>query len=506
MNATSPSHATAPQLGVIELSDRISGVLTAGLPRSLWVRGEVSGLRGGRNGTRYFQLIERRVQRTATVSGCILPRDGRLFDRDLADGCLTFTEGIEVLVRGRVSLYAPTGGLQLLVDRIDPAYTLGKAAAARDRTMQALAAAGLLRANAAHPLAAAPLRLGLITAAGSDAEADVVTRLSTSGFAWRVLVADARVQGPECPASVVLALRRMARVHARRSLDAVVITRGGGSRSDLAAFDDETIARAIAAAPFPVLTAIGHQQDRAIADEVAHTAYPTPTAAAVALIEQAQQARDGAHGVWERLAGLARARLDGESAALAAAARAVDATARGNLAGAEASVAVLEPEIRRAAASAISQAERRLGHTAHRLAVAAQRRLDHGRFRLDEARRRLPSAARTSFSRWDNQVDHAGVQLGRVAAGALRDADQALAGVQAQLRALDPAAVLARGYSITRDQHGRTLRSAAQVTPGDLLVTTLANGAIAAVALPHPAGTPPTTAGHPQPPRPASPI
>lgn len=436
-------------LGVAALAARITGALRGALPEAVWVRGEVMGVKQGRGGARYFQLVERRAGRTvATLQACVLGRDAARFDADLgAAPALRFDDGLEVLVRGRVSFYEPSGGVQLLVDAIDPAYTLGKAAAARERLLGALAAEGLLRRNAAHAVPAAALRVGLVTAAGSDAAADVLTRLEGSGYAFEVLLADARVQGRDCEASVVDALRALVRAHRRRPLDVVLVTRGGGSRTDLAGFDGERVARAIAACPFPVITAIGHQQDRTVADEVAHTACPTPTAAAAALIERAQRADSQLTETWARIGAAVTGRLDRESGRLDAAAQRIWGLAGAVLARADAQLTSAAARIAPAASAAGVAADRDLTGLEERLAVGTVQLLDREAARL-----------------------HA---------------------FEAQLRALDPAEVLARGYSITRDQTGVVIRSPAQLQAGDLVVTTLADGEFAAVALPSPAGPPP---------------
>jgi len=451
----------AEGLSVAELADQIARALRGGLPEQVWVRGEVFGCKAARSGGGYFQLVERRDGRTvAAVSACVLGRDRRRFDADLAAApSLRFGDGLEVLVRGRVSFYGPSGGVQLLVDGIDPAYTLGKAAAARERLLAALAAEGLLRRNAAHPLPLAPLRVGLVTAAGSDAAADVITRLERSGYAFQVLVADARVQGDGCETSVVDALRLLVRAHRRDPLDVVVVTRGGGGRSDLAGFDGEQLARAITACPWPVFTGIGHQQDRTVADEVAHTACPTPTAAAAALIERVATAADAVAQLADRAAVRAAAQIERERARVEAAARGVTAAGR-LLARMEATVDGLAARRDRAPHTVLARAEQRL----HDLTRHQQR------------------AAATV-------VTHAGARLD---------------GIAPRLDALAPERVLARGYSITRTQTGAVVRAADQVGAGDLLVTTLASGSVAAVALPHPGDLqpdPPAAAG-PRPRRP----
>ena len=126
-----------------------------------------------------------------------------------------------------------------------------------------------------------PLRVGLVSSAGTAAYRDFAHGLETSGYAFRVALCDVRVQGDAASRRIVWGLRRLARL----DLDVIAVVRGGGARSDLAPFDTEIVARAITEMPVPVITGIGHETDRTIADDVAHTCAKTPTAAAATLDE-----------------------------------------------------------------------------------------------------------------------------------------------------------------------------------------------------------------------------
>jgi exodeoxyribonuclease VII large subunit len=203
-------------------------------------------------------------------------------NRALRDAGVQLAEGVEVRIRGRVELYSPTGRLQLIMTAIDPVFTVGRMAANRARLLQTLAEEGLLRANAAHAMPLVPLRVGLVTSGGSAAYHDFVHELEGSPYAFRVALCAVRVQGAAADRRVAYALRQLMGLE----LDVVVVARGGGSRADLAAFDSEVVARAIAAMPVPVLTGIGHEVDRSVADEVAHTVAKTPTAAAGMLVDR----------------------------------------------------------------------------------------------------------------------------------------------------------------------------------------------------------------------------
>ncbi|MFL6242013.1 MAG: exodeoxyribonuclease VII large subunit, partial [Acidimicrobiia bacterium] len=280
-----------PTLSVTELNTTIRDAIRGAIPENVWVRGEVQGFRESRAGHVYFQLVEKDERRNRVQAAL----DVALFRSHLMTvhaalrkvPGVELADDVEVRVKGHIDVYPPTGRLQLIMTGIDPVFTAGALAANRDRVLRQLEAEGLLRANAAHALTEVPLRIGLVTSAASAAYHDFLEELDASGFAFRVGVCDVRVQGANAPRRVVWALRRLARI--ADAFDAVVVVRGGGSRADLAPFDSDDVARAIAAMPVPVLTGIGHEIDRSVADEVAHTASKTPTACAQVLVERVME-------------------------------------------------------------------------------------------------------------------------------------------------------------------------------------------------------------------------
>jgi exodeoxyribonuclease VII large subunit len=189
---------------------------------------------------------------------------------------------------------------------IDADFTLGRLAAERERLLGALESEGLLVMNRALRFPIVPLRVGLVTSEGSAAHADFLHELEMSGFGWEVLVADARVQGLEADVGVPAALRQLGEA----GVDVACVVRGGGARTDLAPFDREPIARAIATHPVPVLTGIGHEVDSTIADVVAHQSFKTPTACAVGLVERVRVFQDATDATARRIAGSGRHHLD----------------------------------------------------------------------------------------------------------------------------------------------------------------------------------------------------
>ncbi len=403
--------AAEPTFAVGELVARVSRAVASAFPAELWVRGEVHGLRpANQSGHVYFELSERNNRRgPASTLPVALFRTERLrVERMLLDWPdFALADGIEVRVKGRVGY--GYGKVSLVMSAVDPVHTLGRLAADRQQVLRALAADGLVGANAALPVPALPLRIGLVSSVGSAAYEDVLAELTASGIGFQVRVADARVQGSGAEASMLRAL------HALRgaACDVVLLVRGGGARTDLVAFDGERLARAVAAMPVPVFTGVGHEIDNCVIDQVASRSFKTPTACAAAVVGRAQGTVARAEAAWLGVSERAGQALDRAERHLVAAGAAVSA-------------------------------ER---------TDATLRRAEAG---LDRSVSRLHQAATGFLGRREARIDVMAAHVG----------------------AADPARALARGWSLTRTADGRLVRTAADVAPGDLLVTTVADGTL----------------------------
>ena len=423
--------AAEATLGVAELNQAISDSLRGSFPGPVWVRGEIQALHVSRNQHTYFELVEkheRRDQVRATIRVALFRDDRPAVNRALRDAGLRLADGVEVRVRARVDFWPPAGRLQLVMTAIDPNFTIGRLAADRDRILAVLTAEQILGRNATRVLPPVPLRIGLVTSGGSAAYRDFLHGLDGSRHTFRVVHCDVRVQGAAASRRIVWALRRLAAL----DLDAIAIVRGGGARSDLAAFDSEIVARAITEMAVPVITGIGHETDRTIADEVAHTCTKTPTAAAAVLVEAVDV-------YLERLGFLAHQ--------ISVRARSVGALAHREL-------AALSGRLRRAAPVA----------------------LDRERRGLQDRRRRVTSAGRRGTRDAAQAVATCEARLVTTGRRTLRSQTVRVDAATARLRALDPRRVLERGYSITRDDHGRVVRAARDVPVGAVLVTETADG------------------------------
>lgn len=355
-----------PTLSVSEVLSRARVVIERAFGDETWVEGEIQALRRTETHV-YFDLVEGRDDGRPSVRlPVVLFEQNRRGVNALlrrAGGKLRMDDGLQVRIRGSVTAYERTGQVQLRMTAIDPNHTMGLLAAERDRVMEALAKEGLLAANGRRPLVGPPLRVTVLTSRGSAAAEDFRHELGASGLGFEVTLVDVRVQGRDAEPTIVAALASIDPT----ATDVVALVRGGGAKTDLAAFDAEGIARAIAAVPVPVITGLGHEIDRAVADEVAHTSLKTPTACAAWLVDRVNGWLGGLDDTWAAIADRALTHLDRADARVHRAARRAVVSSRRGLDRADQRHRDLAGEIRRRTPRTLDRADQRLMQWAARL-------------------------------------------------------------------------------------------------------------------------------------------
>ncbi|MCK4912538.1 MAG: exodeoxyribonuclease VII large subunit [Candidatus Omnitrophica bacterium] len=276
---------------VLELNATVRELIQIAFPQSVWVCGEIQGLRPdrGRRHT-YFELVQKEAQGdniVAKVKMALFAGRKPLIEKRLkeVEGGFQLKNDIEVKLLCEVSLHPPTGQYSLVVVDIDTVYTLGKVAQNRLKIIEDLRSRGLLEKNKLLALPSLPLRIGLITAYDSAAYHDFINELKSSEYGFKVLIQNCHMQGKAVEGDVIKALHSFNKLSSEE-LDVIVVTRGGGSTADLAYFDNKKIAESIANSNIPVISAIGHQINTTIADMVSHTFCMTPTKAAGFLVEK----------------------------------------------------------------------------------------------------------------------------------------------------------------------------------------------------------------------------
>jgi exodeoxyribonuclease VII large subunit len=418
---------------------------------SVWVVGEAQRVRPSARGHVYFELIEKgdRDEIVGKLDAVIWKNDALKISRLLAASEQRLADGVQIRCRGSLDFYAPSGRLQLCIREVDPAFTLGLLERRRRETLAALAAAGLLEKNRALLLCDLPLTIGLVTSHGSAAYHDFLSGLSESGYGFRVIFIHAAMQGRDAEREVASALASLSGL----GIDCAVLIRGGGSRTDLAAFDSRRIAEAIAGAPFPVLTGLGHEIDRSIADMTAHTAFKTPTKVAEFLVECVGRCEQDLIEVRRSLLREALEPLRAGREALGRAERGVS-LARMRLAAAGAKIEEHARALARLGKSGLRQAERRQDALRDRLIELSPRKL---------------AAARRERGRL-------GERVASLARGHLREAQATLHGIERLCHQIAPERTLERGFSLTLGPAGKSVRHPDQVGAGDLITTRVAGG------------------------------
>jgi exodeoxyribonuclease VII large subunit len=407
----------------------------------IWVEGEISNCRPAPSGHLYFTLKDAEAQLPVV-----------LFRRQVLLLRFKPEDGMHVLVRGRASVYAQRGQLQLVGETIE-AVGAGSLQLAFEQLKERLKGEGLFDAARKRPLPTFPRSVGIVTSTTGAVIRDFLNIVARRHAGLNVLVCPAAVQGEQAPGEVEAAL---AQLNASGLVDVIVLARGGGSLEDLSAFNSERIARAIIASGLPVVSAIGHETDFTIADFVADLRAPTPSAAAE-LITEAQ------HRIAERVETLAN-RLE-------RATRFQLLRARQHL-----------------ETAALDRVERRTTATLHRL----NQRLDDLAFRMEtrlnellRARKRevteltadvLHHEPRQMLARIRERLGVSGTRLERSLERTLRRLAARLDGLDGRLRSLSPLAVLERGYALVLSGDGTVIRSTAPVAPGDQVRTRLSDG------------------------------
>jgi exodeoxyribonuclease VII large subunit len=419
---------------VSQLNRAVAGLLERSFPL-VWVSGEVSNLTRAASGHWYFSLKD-----SAASARAVMFR-GRNQHVEFAP-----RDGDRVEVRAQVGLYEARGEFQLNVDTM-------RRAGAGDlhrqflETRARLQAEGLLDAARKRPVPESPRVVGVVTSPAAAALRDVLVTLARRAPHLPVVLYPTAVQGAQAPGEIVAALRRAAE---RAECDVLLLVRGGGAIEDLWSFNDETVARAVAACPIPVICGVGHETDFTIADFVADLRAPTPTAAAAAAVPDRA----------ELLGALARER---------------DCLVRAWRRGIERREQRLDTASRLLRSPSLQWAQRdaRLAQLAQRLSVAAGRAGSGATAQLAALAGRLrpPDVAARAARLAAEQ---------RALGAAFRARHDAARGRLAQaatsLELVSPQAVLARGYAIARGPDGAVLRAASQVRPGVTVSVTLADG------------------------------
>ncbi len=435
----------APERRVWKVRDLVAAVRTH-VEREYsdaWVEGEISNFRAPDSGHLYFTLKDGNAQ----IRVVMFRSSARLLRFRPADG-------LQVVLRGRVTIYEERGELQISAEYIEPKGA-GSLQLAFEQLKTKLEAEGLFAADRKKPIPPLPARIGIITSAQAAALRDILNILERRHHSVNVLIFPAQVQGESAALEVAVGVRHF---NQHTKVDVVIIARGGGSAEDLASFNDEGLARTVAASQIPVISAIGHETDFTIIDFVADLRAPTPSAAAELVIRSRQEIEENAAALHERLARAMRYRL---------------------LMGRQALTELAQHGAFARMMDATHQRQQKLDDLTHRMELAERQLLEQMRRRWE-----LVSAA----------VRHYDLPL--VLAGMRKELDSTTAALVAVMRnvllqhkvrrerldtalqALSPLAILERGYALVFDARGHLLKDARRAKIGDEISARLARGEI----------------------------
>ncbi len=411
----------------------------------IWVEGEISNFRAHDSGHLYFTLKDENAQ----IRVVMFRSSAKL---------LRFRpeNGMQVVARGRVTIYEDRGELQISAEYLEPKGA-GALQIAFEQLKAKLEAEGMFDAARKKPIPSLPRRIGIVTSPQAAALRDILNVLQRRHLGANVLIFPAQVQGEAAALEVSAGVRYF---NKSRGVDVIIVARGGGSAEDLAAFNHEGLARAIATSEIPVISAVGHETDFTIVDFVADLRAPTPSAAAEMVIRSRQEIEEQMEGLARRLEKAMRYHL---------------LMARQHL-----------TELAQHGAFA------RMQDLIHRRA----QRLDDLVHRLAQAQRGIIEKQRRRFEQLSAVVRHYDVR--RVLAGMKKDLEARttamiaaarnlllerkvrLERMDTALQALSPLAILDRGYALVFDESGKLLKNAAKVKPGDDISAKLAKGTISA--------------------------
>jgi exodeoxyribonuclease VII large subunit len=412
----------------------------------IWVEGEISNFRApGSSGHLYFTLKDGDSQ----IRAVMFKSQARLLRFRPEDG-------MQVVLRGRATIYETKGELQLSAEYLEPKGA-GALQIAFEQLKAKLEAEGLFDAARKKPIPALPRCIGIVTSPQAAALRDILNILRRRHHSANLLIFPAQVQGESAANEVSTGIKYFNRA---KNVDVIIVARGGGSAEDLAAFNHEGLARTVADSEIPIISAIGHETDFTIIDFVSDLRAPTPSAAAELVILSRQEIEEQAESLQLRLARAVRYRL------LMAKQVLTEAVQQGAFA-------------------------RMIGGIQQR-----QQKLDDLIFRAEKSESRLIEQHRRRWERASAAVRHYDAR--RMLAGIRKDLATQTAAVatavrtillrqksqidqlQHQLKALSPVAILERGYALVFDSSGKLVKSSAQVGPGDEISARLAHGAFTA--------------------------
>jgi exodeoxyribonuclease VII large subunit len=444
---------------LLDISRMIDSALLDLTQKQFWVKGQVSSGRGNPNGHWYGELvgIDDKGGICAKIKATIWKGRFMAIQKKLAEAGATeaMKGNKEICVLCSVN-YHHQYGLSLNIADVDPSFGEAQIAKNRREIIETLFRLGLLRKNEGAKVPVPPQRIGLVTSKGSAAEQDFIKTLDVSPYAFKVFLAHSSVQGENTAPEVIAAMRRLI----AKGVDLICIVRGGGSQTNLAWFDHMDIAMEIVECPVPVFVGIGHEIDRGVLDDVAHTSFKTPTAVAEYLVATMKGLNDYLETAKDRLNTSVRRILDVKI-------RAVEVSERGCQAGFRKLYELCSSQFREKGLTAGNAFSRKL----HMI----ERDLEGKGATLKEKFRACLSAKEARVGEGEKKATLA--RFTQIVTAKARLLDEKLRLIES----MGTEKVLKRGFSLTRDENGAVISSAGQVGVGQKITTEFKDGRVESV-------------------------
>ncbi|HVO63344.1 MAG TPA: exodeoxyribonuclease VII large subunit [Terriglobales bacterium] len=437
-----------PERRIWTVRDLIASVRTQ-LEREytdVWLEGEISNFRAHPSGHLYFTLKDENAQ----IRVVMFRSSARLL-RFKPDN------GMQVIARGRVTVYEERGELQISAEYLEPKGA-GALQVAFEQLRAQLEAEGLFEASRKKSIPLLPRRIGIVTSPQAAALRDILNILRRRHHTVNVLIYPAQVQGEAAPTEVAAGIGWF---NKSRVVDVIIVARGGGSLEDLAAFNHEGLARIVAGSEIPIISAVGHETDFTIIDFVADLRASTPSAAAELVIGSRQDIENQSESLRERLGRAMRYRLLMARQSLT------------QLAQHGAFARMLD---------SLGRRQQRVDELLFRLENAERRILEQHRRRWETAAAAVRHYdVRQRLAAMHEQLENRTATLGAALRAVLLQHRSRLERLAGTLEALSPLAILERGYALVFDASGKLIKDADAVKPGDDILTRLAKGEVRAV-------------------------
>lgn len=414
---------------VKELITEVQSSLKTQYPAGIWIEGMIQGYSEAPSGHTYFNLIEKTERPGDIPDYSISVAFFKLAKRNMPSD-MQIENGMEVRIQGKAGLYPKRGNFQIIMSSIDAHYTISKLAENKEKLLANLRKEGLLELNRSQSLSILPLNIALITSKGSAAHEDFMDELRKSRFSWQITLIHTSVQGETAPAEIRAAFQAAAQL----KIDAVALVRGGGSAIDLAAFDNDALARDIANFQMPVFCGIGHEINQSIVDLVVHTSSKTPTACARELIDIIENTQSKARALFQ--------------------------------------------DVLTHATHFLRTEKSKLTDLTYRIAQAPTQRLQDAMKLLSSARTTLDISATQILK--DSKRELAELQESLIVNSQklLKDKKGQLDFIKNQISLLDPKKFLEKGWSITRTESGELVKNPEDIAPNTVIITQVSKGEI----------------------------